>query len=565
MIQGRWHAGAPRHGSLPVVPNPLKQPPPATGQPRPGHTPQRTLAELAEAVPDALVAGTHDASMVHISGFTHDSRAVLPGDLYAAMAGATVHGAEFSAQAAERGAAAILTDPDGLERATATGLPVVVVPSVRPVLGPIAARLYGEPSAHLKMLGVTGTNGKTTVSYLIDGGLRAAGYHTGLIGTVETRIGERAIKSSRTTPEAPDLQALLAMMQEDGVGAVAMEVSSHALAYGRTAGIRYAVAAFTNLTQDHLDFHADLEDYFEAKAKLFTPGYTEFSVINADDAYGRRIAQRLTDADLPHWTFSAHGAGGADSQQGAHSTVPAHWRAEDVEPMPEGSRFTLVGPDNTRLAASVQLPGGFNVSNAMAAIISLIAAGIDPQTAAAGVASVPGVPGRMQRIDAGQPYLAVVDYAHTPDAIDTLLAAIRPVTAGRVRIVVGCGGDRDRGKRPLMGAAAARGADEVILTNDNPRSEDPLAILEAAAAGARAAIAEGAASAVRVVPDRAEAIALAVAASRAGDALVVAGKGHEQGQEIAGVVHPFDDAAALRTAIERCAREASSADRSEQQ
>jgi len=520
------------------VPNPLKQPPPATGQPRPGHTPQRSLAELAEAVPEALVTGTHDAHAVVITGFTHDSRAVRPGDLYAAMAGATVHGAEFSTQAAEQGAAAILTDPDGAERAEATGLPVVVVPSVRPVLGPIAARLYDHPSEHMKMLGVTGTNGKTTVSYLIDGGLRAAGYRTGLIGTVETRVGERVIKSSRTTPEAPDLQALLAMMREDGVGAVAMEVSSHALAYGRTAGIRYAVAAFTNLTQDHLDFHADLEDYFEAKAKLFTPGYTEFSVLNTDDAYGRRIAQRLTDADLPHWTFSAHGE------------PSAHWRAEDVEPTPEGSRFTLIGPDDIRLAASVQLPGAFNVSNAMAAIITLIAAGIDPQAAVAGVASVPGVPGRMQRIDAGQPYLAVVDYAHTPDAIDTLLAAIRPVTAGRLRIVVGCGGDRDRGKRPLMGAAAARGADEVILTNDNPRSEDPLAILEAAAAGAREAIAGGAKATVRIVPDRAEAIAEAVAASRGGDALVVAGKGHEQGQEIAGVVHPFDDAAVLRAAIE---------------
>lgn len=502
-----------------------------------------------------MVTGTQDARAVLITGFTHDSRAVSPGDLYAAMAGATVHGAQFSGQAAELGATAILTDHDGVERAAATGLPVLVVPSVRPALGPIAARLYGNPSEHLKMLGVTGTNGKTTVSYLIDGGLRAAGYHTGLIGTVETRIGERTIKSVRTTPEAPDLQALLAMMLEDGAGAVAMEVSSHALAYGRTAGIHYAVAAFTNLTQDHLDFHADLEDYFEAKAKLFTPGYTGFSVINVDDAYGRRIAQRLTDAGQPHWTFSSSGG------QHANQDHPAHWRAENVEPASRGSRFTLVGPDGTRLAASVQLPGGFNVSNAMAAIVTLIAAGVDPRTAAAGVASVPGVPGRMQRIEAGQQYLAVVDYAHTPDAIDTLLAAIRPVTQGRVRIVVGCGGDRDRGKRPLMGAAAARGADEVILTNDNPRSEDPLAILDAAAAGAREAIAAGAASAVSVVPDRAGAIAQAVAASAPGDALVVAGKGHEQGQEIGTVVHPFDDAAVLRTAIERSLRETPSADR----
>jgi len=488
---------------------------------------------------NALELNTAELNTVGVSGFTHDSRAVQPGDLYAAMAGATAHGAQFAAQAAQNGAVAILTDREGAARSAATGLPVLVVPSVRPVLGPIAARLYGDPANDLLMLGVTGTNGKTTVSYLIDGGLRAAGYLTGLIGTVETRIGDRALKSSRTTPEAPDLQALLAVMREDGVGAVAMEVSSHALAYGRTAGIRYTVAAFTNLTQDHLDFHAGLEDYFEAKAKLFTAGYTRFSVVNTDDAYGRRLAQRLTGAGLPHWTYSPSGA------------ADAHWRAERVELGPDGSRFTLVGPDGLRHDASVQLPGDFNVANAMAAIVTLIAAGVEPETAVAGVASVPGVPGRMQRIDAGQPYLAVVDYAHTPDAIETLLAAMRPVTAGRLRIVVGCGGDRDRGKRPLMGAAAARGADEVILTNDNPRSEDPLAILEAAAAGARTAAAAGAESTVHVVPDRAAAIAQAVDASRPGDALVVAGKGHEQGQEIAGVVHPFDDAAVLRAAIER--------------
>ena len=535
----------PRQGSLPVVPNPLKQPPPVTGRPRPVHVPHRALADLVEAAPGAVMSGPHDtgtvadASSALVTGFTHDSRAVLPGDLYAAMTGATVHGAEFAAQAAERGAVAILTDPEGLARSAVTGLPVVVVPSVRPALGPIAARLYGEPAAHLLMLGVTGTNGKTTVSYLIDGGLRAAKYTTGLIGTVETRIGDQTIKSTRTTPEAPDLQALLALMREDGVGAVAMEVSSHALAYGRTAGIRYAVAAFTNLTQDHLDFHATIEDYFEAKAQLFTPGYTEFSVINTDDPYGHRIAQRLTEADLPHWTYSPSGS------------ASAHWRAEQIEPAAEGSRFTLVGPDDLRLDAAVQLPGGFNVANAMAAAITLIAAGVDPETAVAGIASVPGVPGRMQRIDAAQPYLAVVDYAHTPDAIDTLLAALRPVTHGRLRIVVGCGGDRDRGKRPLMGAAAARGADEVILTNDNPRSEDPLAILDAAELGAREAIVGGATSSVRVVPDRAEAIAEAVAACGPGDTVVIAGKGHEQGQEIAGVVHPFDDAAVLRTAIER--------------
>ncbi|HEV3169921.1 MAG TPA: UDP-N-acetylmuramoyl-L-alanyl-D-glutamate--2,6-diaminopimelate ligase [Actinocrinis sp.] len=523
------------------MPNPLKQSPPPVGPPRPGTTVPRALEELAEAVPAARITGPADAAKALVTGFTHDSRAVRPGDLYAAMPGAAVHGAQFAPQAAQAGAAAILADESGAERAAATGLPVLLVPEVRPALGPIAARVYGEPASALLMLGVTGTNGKTTTTYLIDGGLRAAGLRTGLIGTVETRIADRVVKSVRTTPEAPDLQALLAVMREDGVGAVAMEVSSHALAYGRTAGIRYRVAAFTNLTQDHLDFHADFEDYFETKAKLFTPEYTGFAVLNADDAHGRRLIERVAAIGLPHWTFSAEGAPGAD------------WRALDVRLGPDGTRFTLVGPDGARREAEVALPGEFNVENAVAAVACLVAAGIDPDTAIAGVASVPGVPGRMQRVDAGQPYLAVVDYAHTPDAIETLLSAVRPVTSGTLRIVVGCGGDRDRGKRPLMGAAAARGADEVILTNDNPRSEDPLVILDAAAAGAREAVAAGAHATVAVVPDRSEAIALAVSASRRGDAVVVAGKGHEQGQEIGGVVYPFDDAAVLREAIWACA------------
>jgi UDP-N-acetylmuramoyl-L-alanyl-D-glutamate--2,6-diaminopimelate ligase len=386
------------------------------------------------------------------------------------------------------------------------------------------------------MLGITGTNGKTTTSFLMEGGLRAAGLRTGVIGTTGTRIQDTAVKSVRTTPEAPDLQALLAAMRAERVDAVAMEVSSHALAYGRTAGIRYRVAAFTNLTQDHLDFHATFEDYFEAKAKLFTPEYTERAVLNTDDAYGRRIAERAAGLGVEVWSASPTGA-------------DADWRAENVELGPAGSSFDLVGPDGSRRRARVRLPGDFNVANALIAVVTLIAAGIDPVDAIEGVASVAGVPGRIQPIDAGQGYLAIVDYAHTPDAVSTLLSSLRPVTPGRLRIVVGCGGDRDRGKRPLMGAAAAHGADEVLLTNDNPRSEDPLEILAAAEAGAREAVHAGARAVVEVCPDRAEAIARAVERCEAGDTVVVAGKGHEQGQEIAGVIHPFDDAAVLRAAI----------------
>jgi UDP-N-acetylmuramoyl-L-alanyl-D-glutamate--2,6-diaminopimelate ligase len=409
------------------------------------------------------------------------------------------------------------------------------------VLGRIGAALYGHPAAAMTMLGITGTNGKTTTSFLMEGGLRAAGLHSGVIGTTGTRIGERAVKSVRTTPEAPALQALLEAMRRESVEAVAMEVSSHALAYGRTAGIRYKVAAFTNLTQDHLDFHADFEDYFEAKAKLFTPSYTELAVVNTDDRYGRRIAERAASLGVPVWTISPSGAADAD------------WRAENIALGPDGSGFDLVGPDGTRRRAGVRLPGAFNVANALTAVVSLIGAGVDADAAVSGVAGVAGVPGRIQPIEAGQRFLAIVDYAHTPDAISTLLDSLRPVTRGRLRIVVGCGGDRDRAKRPLMGAAAARGADEVVLTNDNPRSEDPLEILAAAEAGALEAVAAGARAEVEVCPDRAEAIARAVGRSEPGDTVVVAGKGHEQGQEIAGVIHPFDDAAVLRAAIQHAA------------
>jgi UDP-N-acetylmuramoyl-L-alanyl-D-glutamate--2,6-diaminopimelate ligase len=487
----------------------------------------------------AELRGAEGCAQIPVTGFTHDSRAVRPGDLYAAMPGASVHGAEFAAAAGAAGAVAVLTDAAGAElaEAAAPGLPVLLVPEVRPALGPAASSIYGRPSRQLLMLGVTGTNGKTTTSYLMEGGLRAAGRSTGLIGTVATRIGDRAIKSTRTTPEAPDLQALLAVMVEEGVDALAMEVSSHALAYGRTAGIHYAVTAFTNLTQDHLDFHADFEDYFAAKAKLFTPAYTDLAVVNADDPYGRRIAAQAAADGVRVWTFSAAGARSAD------------WRAEQVELGPDGSRFVLVGRDGSSYPASVHLPGAFNVANAMTAILILIGAGLDPEQVVAGVAAVPGVPGRMQKIEAGQEFLAVVDYAHTPDALSTLLAAVRPVTGGRLAVVVGCGGDRDRAKRPLMGAAAAWGADLVYLTNDNPRSEDPLEILRAAEDGARQALAEGAKAELAVIPDRAAAIHAAIGAARPGDSVIVAGKGHERGQEIAGVVHPFDDVQVLHEAL----------------
>ncbi|MYV96784.1 UDP-N-acetylmuramoyl-L-alanyl-D-glutamate--2,6-diaminopimelate ligase, partial [Streptomyces sp. SID3343] len=418
------------------------------------------------------------------------------------------------------------------------GLPMLVVEDPRARLGEIAAWVYDRPGAALTLFGITGTNGKTTTAYLLDGGLRAAGHTTGVIGTVETRIGEAVVPSERTTPESPDVQALLGSMRERGVTAAVMEVSSHALALGRVDGTVYDVALFTNLSQDHLDFHPSMEDYFLTKAQLFTPARARAGVIDVDDAYGRRLA---TMAGVPVVTVST-------------GSVPdADWRAEDVELDPDGSRFRVVGPDGHKADAHVRLAGPFNVSNALLAIVALVTAGIPLAAAVEGVGATPGVPGRMERVDAGQPFLAVVDFAHTPDAVVTLLGALREVTSGTLTVVLGAGGDRDRAKRPLMAAAAARLADVAVFTSDNPRSEDPIAILDDMLVGTRGPDASD--GTVIVEPDRTAAITLAVERARPGDTVVIAGKGHEQGQEFAnGVKLPFDDRVQLRAALDRTTR-----------
>ncbi|MFJ6844765.1 UDP-N-acetylmuramoyl-L-alanyl-D-glutamate--2,6-diaminopimelate ligase [Streptomyces griseoluteus] len=502
------------------------------GPPRPVQVSVISLAELAGQLGTAAPAET--AASVGVTGITHDSRAVRPGDLYAALSGARLHGADFAVQAAGLGAVAVLTDPAGADRAAATGLPVLVVEDPRTEMGELAATIYGHPGRDMLQIGITGTSGKTTTAYLVEGGLRAAGRATGLVGTVETRIGDERIKSERTTPEATDLQALFAVMRERGTDAVAMEVSSHALVLGRVDGCVFDIAVFNNLSPEHMEFHSGMEDYFQAKASLFTPERSRLGVVNADDEYGRRL---VTEAGVPVVTFSAEGHPDAD------------WRAEDVQIGPMDSTFTALGPNGARVHARSPLPGPFNVANTLAALAALAAAGIDPQTAADGIAAVPGVPGRLERVDAGQPYLAVVDYAHKTDAVESVLKALRKVTKGRVHLVLGCGGDRDRTKRGPMGAAAARYADTAVLTSDNPRSEDPLAIL--------AAMLEGAASVpahergeVLLFEERAAAIAAAVGRAAAGDTVLVAGKGHEQGQDIAGVIRPFDDRQVLREAIE---------------
>ncbi|MFC6882904.1 MULTISPECIES: UDP-N-acetylmuramoyl-L-alanyl-D-glutamate--2,6-diaminopimelate ligase [Actinomadura] len=470
---------------------------------------------------------------VAVTGITHDSRAVEPGDLYAALPGTRTHGARFSEQAAANGAVAVLTDVDGYDPSAATGLPVLVVKDPRKRLGDAAAWVYGEPARDLTLIGVTGTSGKTTTVYLLEAGLRAAGIDTGVVGTVEMRIGDRRLPSSLTTPEATDLHAIFAMMREQGIGAGAMEVSSHALEQGRVGGAHYDVAIFTNLSQDHLDYHPTMHDYFMAKARLFTPDYSRVGVVNLDDHFGREL---LEVATIPTTTFSATGDPAAD------------WRAEDVRVGADGSVFRVVGPGGIEADAAVRLTGPFNVANALAAIVALVEAGIPLPTAVHGVASLPGVPGRLERVDEGQEFVTLVDYSHKPGAVEAVLEALRPVTEGRLAIVIGCGGDRDRGKRPLMGEAAARLADMAYFTNDNPRSEDPLTILAAMVEGGLK-VPQRERAHIVVEPDRAAAIEMAVGRARRGDVVVVAGKGHEQGQYVAGEVLAFDDREVVREAL----------------
>jgi UDP-N-acetylmuramoyl-L-alanyl-D-glutamate--2,6-diaminopimelate ligase len=487
------------------------------------------LVELAAMLRTAPV----ERGDVAVSGVTLSSGSVLPGDLYAALPGSRAHGAQYAAQAAAAGAVALLTDPAGADRCAATGLPVLVVDDPRAVLGAVSAVVYGHPTARLRIIGITGTAGKTSTVHLIEAGLRAAGLVTGLIGTVETRLGELSLDSTRTTPEATDLQALFAVALEHGVEAVAMEVSSHALELGRVGGVEFAVGGFTNLGLDHLDFHPDVEAYFAAKAKLFD-GRSKIEIVNLDDPAGRRLRKPGT------LTFSAAGE------------KSATWFADGVRTEGYEQRFTAHGPDGIEVAAGVRLPGRHNVANALLAIASLVAAGVDPVTAAAAVAASGGAPGRMERVDppdlAGGGVLGIVDYAHKPDAIVEVLGALRGLVAGaggRVICVLGAGGDRDTGKRPLMGAAAARGADLVIVTDDNPRTEDPAAVRRDVLSGA----ADAGPAEVAEIAGRRAAIAEAVRRARPGDVVALLGKGHERGQEVGGQVHPFDDRVELADAL----------------
>ncbi len=439
-----------------------------------------------------------------------------------ALSGEHAHGATFASQAAASGAVAAATDEAGASLIGSL-LPCLVVDDLRNRTGQLAAEIYHRPADELLLLGVTGTNGKTTTTYLLESGLRAAGHRTGMIGTVATLIDGEAFETVRTTPEAPELHALLAVMRERGVTAVAMEVSSHALAMRRVDGCRFDVAGFTQLAVDHLDFHGSEEAYFAAKQMLFEPSRSKAAVIAIEDAGGRRMAKA---ARTPSVTVG--------------TSPSADWRIADVrERRGGGYEYTLSPPQGPVHVGQVRLMGRFNVANAALAQVMLMVAGIDPVAAASGVEKCRGVPGRMERIGPDEVAL-VVDYAHTADALGRAIDAVTPDGGGQVIVVFGCGGDRDPGKREPMGAVAAARAAIVVVTDDNPRSERPELIRQAVLAGTEQVPASERAEVIEVDGRRA-ALDLAVSRARPGDVVLVAGKGHETGQEVGSVVMPFDD------------------------
>jgi UDP-N-acetylmuramoyl-L-alanyl-D-glutamate--2,6-diaminopimelate ligase len=478
------------------------------------------LAELIVGVEAEIVRGDSD---VAIADLAYDSQRVGPGTLFFCVRGMTADGHDFAPGAVERGAAALV-----VERELDLAVPQVKVPDARTAMGPLAVRFWGDPTAGLRVAGITGTNGKTTTAFLLRRILEAAGRQTGLLGTVKRVVGGREEEVIRTTPEAIDLQATFRRMLDGGDEACVMEVSSHALALGRSEGISYDVRAFTNLTQDHLDFHSDMEDYFAAKRRLFEvredadASSRGTAVVNADDEYGQRLISELRDQATELLTFSPRGE-------------DADFRAADVEFDGGSTRFRCHAPDG-EARVEMPLPGHFNVENALAALASASALGVGIEAAAAALRGAERVPGRFEPVDEGQPFAVLVDYAHTPDSLENVLHAARRVTEGSVICVFGCGGDRDREKRPLMGAIGAELSDVCVVTSDNPRSEDPEVIIADILAGVPGP------DAVEVEPNRRAAIALALGDASPGDTVVIAGKGHEQGQEFEnGRKIPFDD------------------------
>jgi len=483
---------------------------------------KRTVEAVA-AIANAELRG--DAATV-ITGLTLSSKDVQEGDLFIALPGEKNHGADFVEDAISLGAVAVLTDVAGA--AKVKGVPVIVSSNPRRAAGVISAWFYSEPMRDLYSVGVTGTNGKTTVTTLLHQIMSAAGRESGLIGTVETRIGEEVITSKRTTPESSDLQALSAVMRERHMRNLVMEVSSHAIALERIRGSHFAVVAFTNLSQDHLDFHKTMQAYFEAKAKLFSYEFADLTVINIDDSYGIKLAE-LTE--LPVMTVSRH-------------DQSATWHYTSISKDYVGAHVAIRGSAGILIEGKVHLHGGYNFDNLLMAVAIATESGIDPIDIAAILPQLTGAVGRLDAVRLGQNFTALVDYAHSPDAVTRVLETAREISDGRVIAVLGCGGDRDTSKRSLMGKALQDGADVAIYTSDNPRSEKADAILVQMTLGLD--IHEPSA----VIEDRADAIRAAVNEAQEGDVVLVLGKGHEKGQEINGTVHPFDDRVELARAIE---------------
>jgi UDP-N-acetylmuramoyl-L-alanyl-D-glutamate--2,6-diaminopimelate ligase len=503
------------------------------------------LDELTSGLAGAAANLVGGAGATEIEGLAYDSRRVAPGDLFFCVSGYRSDGHDFAARAVQSGAAALV-----VERPLGLDVPEVLVQSARSAMAPIAARFYRDPTSELAVIGVTGTNGKTTTAYLVRALLEASGRQCGLLGTVKSVVGGREREVERTTPEAIDLQADFRAMLDGGDRACAMEVSSHALELGRAEQVRFAAAIFTNISRDHLDFHATMEDYFQAKRRLFLPAAGHgaegaepwrppgLSIVNVGDEHGRRLAAEIDGVR----TFAVG--------------EPADYSARELSCDLGGCRFTL-STQAGELEVALPMPGRFNVANALGALAAVHElTGVDLDVLAAALERGVRVPGRFEPVDVGQDFAVLVDYAHTPDSLENVLCAARELarSAGhgpaRVICVFGAGGDRDRGKRPLMGEIAARLADVVLVTSDNPRSEDPAEIIAEIMAGVPLAERDPRAPAVRSIADRAEAIADAVAVAGRGDVLVIAGKGHEQGQEFAdGRKLPFDDVAVARIAL----------------
>ena len=482
----------------------------------------------------ATLVGTSDANLessdLSITGITVDSNDVIQGDLFVALPGANSHGSKFIDSAVANGAIAVLTDMSANVHAD---IPVLRVNDPRLWVGVIADKFYRNPSSAINVFGITGTNGKTTTSYLLQQIWDFNNRNSGLIGTIETRIGDEIFPNKRTTPEAPELQSIFAIMRERHNLNVVMEVSSHALALNRVEGTKFSVVAFTNLSHDHLDFHETMENYFQAKSRLFKYGFSEKAIINIDDSWGKRLFE---ETEIEKLSISTH-------DQKANWKIIDSSLADPSSPSKSVVELTIAGPGGILLSIATPLIGDYNSANVLMALALAVESGIDPLSAANALSNAKGAPGRMESIELGQRFTAVIDYAHTPDAVSAALKAVRSSTKGRIIAVLGCGGDRDAAKRPLMGQALISGADLAIFTSDNPRSEDPLSILNQMHEGMR--LTEN----HFVIVDRSEAIKFAIENAVEGDCVLVLGKGHETGQEIKGKISPFDDRVELKNAI----------------